>query len=269
MAAGSEDHASSGDRVRHLGRRLSAVQDPLLHVSIIAEHFAEGAGSDLARDLDWLIARAIRDPFAQLYDSFVYYLLSTENGGAHYAAAERVYRAAREEGRDGVAKMFLDPPPQRAVTGWTGDADPALLDATLGERKALARRPDRLLLDRILRVPEPDVIRILLANPRLRAQDAVWLAARRPNTAAVLHEVSIAPRWRVQPAVRVALVNNPYAPPRTSVLLCPLLRTPELREVTNDAGLHPLVRTMARHVLDARAPEAEDGADIVPFPSRS
>ena len=59
---------------------------------------------------------------------------------------------------------------------------------TLGERKSLARRPDRAMLDRLLHDPHPDVIRRLLRNPRLTEDDVVRLAARRPGRPEVLVE---------------------------------------------------------------------------------
>ena len=51
---------------------------------------------------------------------------------------------------------------------------------TLGERKSLARRPDRDLIARVMRDPNPDVIRILLNNPGLTESDVVRVCARRP-----------------------------------------------------------------------------------------
>ena len=52
---------------------------------------------------------------------------------------------------------------------------------TLGERKSLARTHDRSLIQRVVRDPHPDVVRILLDNPSLTEEDVVRVCAARPN----------------------------------------------------------------------------------------
>ena len=69
---------------------------------------------------------------------------------------------------------------------------------TLGERKSLARKPDRRMFDRVLRDPHPDVIALLLQNPRLTETDVVRLCSRRPGVAEVLSRV-FASRWSLRP----------------------------------------------------------------------
>ena len=60
---------------------------------------------------------------------------------------------------------------------------------TLGERKSLARTHDRSLIQRVVRDPHPDVIRILLDNPSLTEPDVVRICASRPCDPQVLQTV--------------------------------------------------------------------------------
>ena len=53
---------------------------------------------------------------------------------------------------------------------------------TLGERKSLARTHDRSLIQRVVRDPHPDVIRILLDNPSLTEEDVGRVCAQRGRT---------------------------------------------------------------------------------------
>jgi hypothetical protein len=58
--------------------------------------------------------------------------------------------------------------------------------------------------------------------------------------------------WMRRPAVRRAVVHNPYAPPRLTVVLVVFLTDPELHEVRESEGLHPAVREGALQVLGWR-----------------
>lgn len=131
---------------------------------------------------------------------------------------------------------------------------------TLGERKALARRPPPALLPKILADPHPDVIRNLLAAPRLTEDDVVRLVTRRPNRPEVLQEVARHPRWCQRPRVRNALVLNPATPQEIAIAMVALLRRPELRDVIAAKALHPAVRAAAQERF-ARRPPMRPGSD--------
>lgn len=125
---------------------------------------------------------------------------------------------------------------------------------TLGERKAMARRPPPELLPKILADPHPDVIRNLLAAPRLTEDDVVRLCTRRPNRAEVLQEVARHPRWCQRPRVRLSLVMNPATPSELAIAMIALLRRSELIEVSQATPLHPAVRAAAKERLARRPP---------------
>lgn len=125
---------------------------------------------------------------------------------------------------------------------------------TLGERKALARRPTRKAMDKLFADPHPVVIRTLLANPKVVEDDVIRLAARRPNSPEVLAEIARSPRWAHRVRVRMAIVLNPDSPPEFAIPLLALLVRPELRLVAAAAYLAPALRLAARDLLARRPP---------------
>jgi hypothetical protein len=117
---------------------------------------------------------------------------------------------------------------------------------TLGERKSLARRNDRELIARVLRDPHPDVMRILLGNPRLTENDVLRLCARRPVASEVLREVWKSARWIVRYPIKVALVLNPYTPLDIGLQLVPHLHGQDVRRVLAAADLSPDLQAACR-----------------------
>ncbi len=126
---------------------------------------------------------------------------------------------------------------------------------TLGERKSLARRPDRETMRRLLADPHPDVIRRCLRNPRMTEDDLIPLAARRPGRGEVLAEIARSP-WVHRPRVRLALVLNPATPLEIAVRITGLLLRPELDMVARSPGVADALRAICLEHL-ARRPPAE------------
>lgn len=131
---------------------------------------------------------------------------------------------------------------------------------TLGERRALARRPSRAAFDKLLRDPHPMVVKNLLANPLLTEDDVVRMAARRPAYPEVLGEVGRHPVWSQRARVRMAIVQNPGAPPELAVPLVGLLNRPELQQVAAAADVPAVVRAAANELLSRRPPVPDRGA---------
>ncbi|WP_437288194.1 hypothetical protein [Sorangium sp. So ce406] len=125
---------------------------------------------------------------------------------------------------------------------------------TLGERRALARRPTRAAFDALLRDPHPLVIRNLLGNPRLTEDDVVRLAARRPAIPEVVTEIARHPEWPQRSRVRMAIVQNPGAPPEIAVPMVRLLLRPELMQLVAAPDVPAVVRAAARELLERRPP---------------
>jgi hypothetical protein len=130
-------------------------------------------------------------------------------------------------------------------------------ELTLGERKSLARRPDRELMQRLLLDPHPDVIGRCLRNPRIVEDDVVRLAAKRPGRPEVLVEIARS-RWSLRPRVRIALVLNPATPQEMALRIAGLLVRPELELVASTPVASPSLRAVCREHLERRPPV--DGA---------
>ena len=128
---------------------------------------------------------------------------------------------------------------------------------TLGERKSLARTHDRSLIQRVVRDPHPDVVRILLDNPSLTEEDVVRVCATRPNDPEVLQTVYRHRRWVVRYRPRNAIVRNPDTPLDTALLLAPLLRRVELKEAATSSELAPALRLSCKQILETRAARSE------------
>jgi hypothetical protein len=127
---------------------------------------------------------------------------------------------------------------------------------TLGERKALARRPNRKAMDKLLADPHPAVIRTLLGNPKVVEDDIVRLAARRPNSADILAEIARSGQWAHRGRVRMAVILNPDTPIELSIPMLTLLVRTELKQVARTTYLAPMLRAAAADLLARRPPVA-------------
>ncbi len=124
---------------------------------------------------------------------------------------------------------------------------------TLGERKWLARRPDRDTLQRLLGDPHPDVIRRCLANSRVTEDDVLRLTAKRPGRAEVLAEIARS-SWSRRPRIRIALVLNPATPLEIAMRCSGLLLRPELDLVARSPGVSAPIRALCLEYLERRPP---------------
>jgi hypothetical protein len=134
---------------------------------------------------------------------------------------------------------------------------------TLGERKSLARRPDRDTMQRLIADPHPDVIHRLLRNPRVLEDDVVRLAARRPGRSEVLAEIARSTKWVHRPRVRMALVLNPATPVEIAARIAGLLLRPELELVAGAPHVPAAVRALCMEHLERRPPVERPGDEGV------
>lgn len=231
------------DEAAVLARRVSALRDPQLRVAYVRATLRDTSaprvfelvldvaaraeiGDDDHRDL-WLVmavaladpqCQTIREETAQLARSKALHdlatLLETPDAGPLSDAARRVPDFGTRDGRP----------------------------LSLGERKSLARRPGRDLVLRVLRDPHPDVICILLGNPRLTEDDLVRLCARRPISPEVLRQVVLAPRWIVRYRVRLTILKNPYTPLDLALPLAAGLNAQDARTIVGSLELPQALR---------------------------
>ncbi|PZR08252.1 MAG: hypothetical protein DI536_25450 [Archangium gephyra] len=131
-------------------------------------------------------------------------------------------------------------------------ADAKLFTLPLGVLKSRARltkNPDEL--SRLAVASNAAVIREVLKNPRLTEELVVRIAARRPARPEPLEEIWRSPRWNTQPAIRRALVFNPYLPPDVGVKIVPTLSPADLRALAVDGKVHLSVRELAARLSAA------------------
>jgi hypothetical protein len=189
---------------------------------------------------------------------------------AQAGLVEGLRAEATEHSLLSLGRMLRRPPPRPPLESTPEPMIPSYGTArplSLGERKALARRPDRRKFDALLRDPHPAVIENLLQNPRLTEEDAITIAARRPGHAEVLLSLALHPRWSTRTRVRLSLVLNPYTPPDIAVAMTCLLMNQELRLVVDITTVCDLVRSVAFELLHRRPPvldpasieDSEDG----------
>ena len=244
--------------VARLVRRLAALSEPRQRVAVLAEQAERLGAASFAATLSGLVARAAESKGAGELVAFSVVV--------DFLASEQVddelrldlLSAARDGGHHDLLRLLVAPPPHRVEEERRVPDYGAGRTLTLGERKALARRPNRRLLEQVLADPHPDVIRNLLRNPKLTEADVLRLVTRRPNREDVLVEVLRSERWARRYTIKLALVRNPYTPPAISLKLLPLLLRQDLAEVAVDRSLHPSVLLASRRLVEGERPSSED-----------
>lgn len=127
-------------------------------------------------------------------------------------------------------------------------------ELTVGERRSLARRPNRQSFEKLLNDPHPLVIRQLLQNPKLTENDVIRLVARRPLRAGVLQELSQAANWLCRQRVRMSILLNPSSPSSVAIPLLAACTRSELREIIESTGAPIVLRATALELLERRPP---------------
>jgi hypothetical protein len=260
--------ASSAEHAEAIVRATRSIPEAELRLAYMkAVVLAHPDVAPLATCLDVLCARAeqaevaARETLVPLVDALqdpaladVVQRLREEAAGVPHLALERLLRAPASTAK---GREVPDPDDDRVPDYGRGRA------LTLGERKSLARKPDRAMTERLLRDPHPDVIRQLLSNPKLTEDDVLSLAARRPCRPDVLVEIARTPRWTHRPRIRIALVLNPDTPFAVTAPLVGLLVRQELRLVATSTTVAAALRALCLEHLERRPPspagEGDDG----------
>ena len=150
-------------------------------------------------------------------------------------------------------------PPNRARAPDYGFGRPV----TLGERKSLARRPTREMIERLILDPHPDVIRRLLVTPKLVEEDVVRLAARRPNRPEVLSEIVRSRKWIHRSRVRMAVLLNPDTPLAMAAALTSVLVRQELLLVIESPNVAAPIRALCLERFERRPPVRNRGGNTL------
>jgi hypothetical protein len=247
-------------RADALVRATLALADASLRVAYLRGLLRDSQPEQLAPGLELLCARAeqaeprARECLVSLVDALAWnepelvmavQRLREEAAGESFWALERLLRSPL----DASSLATADLPKKENVPDY-GKGRPL----TLGERKSLARKPDRDMLERLLLDPHPDVIHRLLVNPRLTEDDVIRIATKRPCRADVLSEIARSEKWMHRSRVRLAIVLNPSTPLALAAPIVSLLMRQELKLVAESTALSPVIRALCIEHLERRPP---------------
>ncbi len=171
-----------------------------------------------------------------------------------YELRSELYARAHAAGDGFLMRVLRSAEASRVLEDASGELPKQLAEIPLGARRSLARGHDLGVLEKLLLDGDPTVIGHLLENARIVEAHVIRIAARRPIAASTLREIERSRRFGGRPAVRRALVRNPYCPTELALLLLGGLSAPELDEIAHDETLHPILRLHAREERHRRAP---------------
>jgi len=241
------------DAALALARRLQALEEGPIRVRAAARALA-ACPPELAALIVAVLVRG-SGPLHRVAAAAIAQALGDPGDDLPYAWLADLYAEASGRGLTEVAALLVAPPPHRPYEEPRDKADARLAHLTLGHKKALARaHRDPDLLARLAAEGEPAVVKEILRNPQLTEDFVVRIASRRPCRPGTLRCVFEARRWRTRAAVALAIVRNPYAETALALEIVPVLGGAELREISRDGTLHPLVRAVAARLAAGRLP---------------
>jgi hypothetical protein len=228
---------------------LRSLPEARLRVAFLRDYLADGESSDVSRVFDALAGSSSRGDdreallalvmlLAALADDKVLDRLGHNAASQHLTRLSRLLRRAPELNRGQSAPTMPDYGAGRELT--------------VGERRAMARRPSRASFDKLLKDPHPLVIGQLLENPRLTEDDLIRVAARRPANVEALRAIARTD-WLCQPRVRMSLIHNPGTPSAIAVPLLAVCMRPELEQIRISSECSELVREIAEELLILRS----------------
>jgi hypothetical protein len=240
---------------RPLAERLHALPDAAMRKAVLTDSLRRMEAAAVVGLLGgWLrVARTAPDVCTLIALT----TLASVLGAPHslpLAAREAIYASAKAAGEAGLTAILLwggpEPDDVPPPPGPERPLIPRGRPLTLGERKALARRPRGRDLPRLLADPDAQVIRIVLDNPNTIERDVVTIAARRPTRGEIARTV-FESRWLARPIVRLALAQNPYTPGDLALALLPTLGRGDLAQLAQEPSLAPARRRAAAALLSS------------------
>jgi len=235
-------------RAFEIATRLHSLPESPMRGAVLAEILQEMPIPEAAAVVGCIVQRGrLGGPPFELALRGLEELLRTER--LDYELLRDMYRELRSGHLGEAAALLLPGHQHREILGEASPKFPGGRELTLGERKSLARAAPRDAIDRLLRDPEPQVIRLLLRNPRLVERDVVLVAARRPVQPEVIRELMANQKWICRYAVKRSIVLNPGVPNELALRLLPLMTRTHLSEIAEDPALPPARRRAARRLM--------------------
>lgn len=244
----SEEPQSGEARATQIATRLNALSERTMRGAALAEMLAALPLRDAAAVVGIIVSRGkLGGPPFELALGGLEELLRQER--LPYELLSDLYAELKPGPLGDAAALLLPGHHHQEILGTAAPKLPDGRELTLGERKSLARGAPRDTIDRLLRDPEPQVIRLLLRNPRLVERDVVLVAARRPAQPEVIREIMANAKWLSRYAVKRAIVLNPSAPNELALRLLPFMTRTHLAEIAVDPALPPIRLEAAKRIL--------------------
>jgi hypothetical protein len=231
-------------KVERAMRRLLALRDATIRRHALAEFVA----TETPEVGCALLARIVGDSLARREAGAALMITLTQLlavGPFPYSVATEIYAVAKTAGLGLVTGLMVgcivrEPEDEPRVP---------LSHLTLGERRALARRPTPQAIEKLLVDPDPVVVRNLLGAPRITERDVVKIAARRATPAPVLLEILKSPRFGSREHVRIAVARNPRTPFAVALSVLPSLDSRAILEIARDPAQSDPLRSAARSIV--------------------
>lgn len=171
-----------------------------------------------------------------------------------YQTRADLYGAATELGASEISFLLLASEPDSGADNSTPTRPIAPGGPTLplGSRKSAARSHHRQTLDHLRNDPHPHVVTILLDNPKVREQDVLFMASKRPGNSESLIIIAGHPKWLLRRSIRLAVALNPKTPPAIACRISLDLPDMDLRQIVGTASCRPLLRGHADRLLQRR-----------------
>ncbi|MBP7125028.1 hypothetical protein KBD49_01525 [Myxococcota bacterium] len=233
---------------RDLAKRLVALPHPDVRRESLRAAMRSWDGGELAHWLGFLAIRRGHRDFRPLWLDTIVHLLSDPDVLGPGRAEEAARRLETHRLRH--LMEFLGVPEADRAAAEGVPPRYALEEVPLGTRKWRARGQNRDTLRLLCADPDPSVLRILLANPRITEEEALRIASRRPQVPRAFLEVLKSARFGVRETVQGALVLNPWCPVRLGLAVIPLLSRACLADIVLASGLDPRIRRVAGKIHD-------------------
>jgi hypothetical protein len=246
-----------------LARNIVALPDSALRRDFVIERCEVEPVHELARALDALALDA--EQGNEIAKEALVAIVDAMHDPRAQDAIQRLREEATGEGLVTLERLLRRPIHPSHAPGPRSQRPPDYgygRPLTLGERKSLAKKTDRHLLERLLGDPHPDVIRFVLRNPRLTEDDVVRFVARTPGRPELITEVARSPKWAHRPRVRLAIVLNPLSPMELTIPMAGLLLRHELKLVVEATNVSPAVRAACLEHLARKYPHDSDDAGV-------
>ncbi len=207
-------------------KRLSLIRDRQMRRIKFVQTLARLEDEDACTAIDAIYLDGVlhRKPGVLLLDNLAY--LDSLNQILGKERMQRMYYTSLRLGLKFAHEVLSPPPLSEDLHPLEGHKDLAKL--TLGEKRALAKKPDLVIIEKLMYDPEPMVIETLLNNPRLLLKHVMFIATRRPNRPEILERVFLHHKWSKIYEVRKALAANPFTPPGIVLVVVPLLNSQDL-----------------------------------------